>query len=323
MRVNPFRMRWEVEREGYSIESGLKFMPDQRDCPFSFEWDVADFYRARSIPDEYKWRNGGEIYSGPWIVANRENGYNNPRKFYDPMEHRTLHRKFAALRPTHDGIIEFAEEFGLLGAYFENSVSMYPPFFDAAEPVEFWYDEIRFVLELLDLLEQSQDEELAHEYWLPIAKEQLEQLGWGVRHKEDGIDWGFFFVKHTRAVASYAKRFVIQTKSGHAFSNDLKYSDLARVKLESQLNTMLSLWVRPTIEAVPGSPLMLRPRNLLGAIYALFAEEIIGATRPIKKCPGCGKWFQPLDSRKKTCSDKCRQRTWRNEQDSKGKKDNG
>lgn len=50
------------------------------------------------------------------------------------------------------------------------------------------------------------------------------------------------------------------------------------------------------------------PRTLLGAAYLDFVYELSGQRMPLRRCAGCGEWFEQEHGRQMVCSPRCRKR---------------
>lgn len=89
------------------------------------------------------------------------------------------------------------------------------------------------------------------------------------------------------------------------------YVVFARLMLADILNHEMALGTSPATVGEFGSPIFLLPTDLLGALYALMAEEAIGPVRGSRICPGCGISFSARHATRTICSPRCRQRVRR------------
>ena len=74
----------------------------------------------------------------------------------------------------------------------------------------------------------------------------------------------------------------------------------------------------PMVEVRKGGQINLVPKNLLGALYVLLAQEVMGRAEPLTRCSGCGRWFVAKHASRMYCSDACKMKAYR-----QSKKKNG
>ncbi|MBI1332243.1 MAG: hypothetical protein GC165_05130 [Armatimonadetes bacterium] len=305
----PLRLMWKRDDLGYVSATKAKALGRSLEdgVPFCMQWETDTLLKTQVMPDRYR----DESFQEKGYILPRRTGGMAEDSYFDPMDYRTLHRTFGELSMTPKAVCAFADQYGLLGACCYQTALTVSPFIDFIEPLAFWYYEISEMKKLLSYWDQCRDEAKAKLAWMQIVCKELEHRNRLLSSDDNPFAYRRIFRTVSPELGKYVFPHLVRTESGMALDGTFRYSIVAKMALEFELNAKLQDWVRPTIEAISGTTILLKPKNLLGAIYALLAEEIIGSSRPVKRCEGCGKWFQPLDLRKKTCSSKCRQRAWR------------
>lgn len=253
------------------------------------------------------WKEGPMLRLAPSASADSERS--------EPMQVRNLHRVFSEIQDASDAI-RFARKFGLLGRVMFHDLAP-PQIF--SEPLYFWLVHAKRIRVLLRLIALS----LAGERECRAAlKGHVGFMGGDFGHLigEPENDWLRWPRLPAESMAGMANRYVdhyrLPDRMGNTIEESLaktgfKYTIWAQLVIADTLNTELADGVRCAFLGSSGAPLSYAPRDLLGALYAHVADEYMRNTRPSKKCPGCGRWFAPIDRRKTHCDATCRQRALR------------
>ncbi len=216
-----------------------------------------------------------------------------------------LFMQFAHLRPTEEGVLEFANRYGLLG---------FPTMADSdtnpnraligipGEKLANWSQEIRSMREAVKLHEQVR-----------ANSPELKQV----------ITWGSGFVDYANP---YGRSFRIADNSKPERMAKLSHGDMAgpgHYALQIMLNRTLR--EHPSVPKlfwdndgkVPVLRMKLAPKNLLAAMWLQFALATEGS-RNYRQCDVCGDWFEgPSENRdegKKFCKQACRFKAYRQRQ---------
>jgi hypothetical protein len=221
-----------------------------------------------------------------------------------------MHRSFSEIDNAY-AVVEFADKFGMLGRIQRIAANGSQP----AEPVEYWLGQARAMRVLIKLLDISNEGE-AHAMKVLKGLPSPSHSDFGrlidVPGEPNFLSMTLLGSVHPPS-ARYAARLgglmsrMYPHESGAAFS----YVLWARLVISDGINAQFREGVHPAVEQAYGSPVYLVPQDLLGALYALLAEELMGSAHPLEKCPICGKWFQAMDPRRVTCSSACKQKAWR------------
>jgi hypothetical protein len=202
---------------------------------------------------------------------------------YPPLESETgLFRTFAALEPTSEAILKFANRYGVLG-------------FPAAEESQrSWQEEIARMKHLVSLWDA-----LDTGHWEAVQAERLREID-RIRH---GVNPGLPPLAQSRDVSPAA-------------------AELVRPALRELLGPIQdavaaiawegSWHIRAKRPAVKVSP-----RHLRDAMYLQLAQAMLG-DKKYRPCKACGRWFELSPGRSRTdrvtCSDSCRVRMYRERQ---------
>ncbi|MEQ1824117.1 MAG: hypothetical protein ABL949_16530 [Fimbriimonadaceae bacterium] len=277
------------------LAGGYVLEPEWASLPFMVT--RANVAPSKSNPDEYP-------FTGPVIAQppNKATFFNPPRDgalFHVEPElaservhipsGRMIHRQFAALPDDENKILAFANQYGLLGRIKLFSTK---GFFRAGEFISEWQaerDKVRLLLSVFDEpfrdAKTDPDEELL----------RLAPL-YATRPKEGRNAPGKLALIHILQEADSGKYQPVQM-----------YSLILKTFVLIEIN----LGVDIVAEMIPGARIRLMPKDLLGAIYVHFLNEIIGSVRTPIKCGGCGRWYSPKDARSKYCSNACKVRQYR------------
>lgn len=270
-----------------------------------------------------------------------------PSRIYCPMDIPGLHRVFADAELSDAGLIAFANKYGMLGRCFVQlmpSIGGDPtPLYDGleykklgktgfdaiyGEPLlctRYHVTKMRALLRMIEIATTSKDfdRDIA-EYWNSFAPLNPERD----RHRFADVDVeiptpGYELVPLPRkgvfgsqtAYFPYCPPYVMrQLKLGtdrKPFCLGVpKRSQLARF-LEAVINRELDEGAQARISLRAEARLVLEPRDLLGAVYAHLALELSDQTSPLRRCPSCQSWFEPVHLRQKYCEDRCKTKAYR------------
>ncbi|MGI8924876.1 MAG: hypothetical protein ACR2HJ_12775 [Fimbriimonadales bacterium] len=206
-------------------------------------------------------------------------------KYYQPDRRKRVVRAFAYCDP--NGYIEFADKYGLLGfghydgpnAYVSDEFPNFNPAGD--EPIAWWMSARNDLCSLVrpwDLAVELQSAKTR-----AIARPLIEELA-----EVHGI-------RLSRQLSSFQPDAWVKRVEVYTIAT---------------LNAKLGELAKPYISQGRGH-ISLYPSNLLGAIYAMFADEVLGYGRPPSPCLSCGSYFRPPTRRRQYCSDRCRVRAHR------------
>lgn len=210
---------------------------------------------------------------------------------YSPIrEHAALFRNLADTPPTHDGVLEFANQYGLLG-FGSRTVQRNDGNADyraAAEPFSVWVkaiDELRTVVQVWDLAEKGDDEALSQRVkWdrLPGTNKMLSVFTF------DGVSGSV--TKGRSWEAAY--------KPGHLRGVEGEIGDsigAAKSFVQDRINDHFNdLGVHTGLDWDPDlrrSVFSIRPPHLLGSLWVQFALAISGGWKH-RRCRHCNKWFE-------------------------------
>ena len=158
-----------------------------------------------------------------------------------------------------------------------------------------------FILQGLFYLQQkpAKMKRLIH-LWELVKKERLSLLGALISREDNGI----------HIIIGRRKNLVADSSSPLARKWDLEGEqplEAARQHLSDYINGKIMGSVFPRVLPLYKRRIYLSPVNLLSAMWLMFLWEVIGEVRP-HQCPGCGEWFDPKRSTRKTCGDRCRKK---------------
>lgn len=259
--------------------------------PKKFEWPL---HRGG-----YHWVEGSSLADDSWkssevlVVRLEKDNF----RFYSPFEIADLFLEFADVQQTKDGIVAFANRYGLLGigepaVRFADKITdpdvLLAPYGTTRDVVEFlerWKVAIRRM-------------KGATELWLLIAENKLDEL----TRRFPGIIRGLFP------------------------NNDRVNRPLNREAAIELIQILITIEIRkhchPVIEWVGGLgkyEVRIVPKNLLGAMWWQFARRVSGEVT-YTKCVVCGTPIkissdvnerERHQSNRELCSDKCKQKRHR------------
>jgi hypothetical protein len=254
-----------------------------------------------------------------WLVSVSEPAHIGAR-IYDPMEftERALHRELADCVRSEQGFLDFANEYGALGAqesiHGRDSGQVTLPF---GESLSHWSGVAEMLGDSLKLWDAAR---LGHDEFLSSHLLLVEELhrralffwppSYGPRPQLAGLPSAGRLVYDTGARSENV------AMAGHVAPGDLRAAAVAAVL--SEVNTGLYGSASAAVELDSSGKLRLSytPANLLGSIWLQFAMEVTGS-REHRVCPQCDHAFQMVRdgqpdgvrahrSNRKYCSDRCR-----------------
>lgn len=285
-------------------------MRDMENClpysrkAFDFEWTVPEFGFEWSSPDrkEVAKRTGRVLIPKP---ADRA-------RYYLPLQDEPgLFKTFAELEPDEEGVLAFANKYGLLGIAAPLPVSISGVVELSAETMSSWLDQVeamRRLLRLLDCIQSSNKRELA------------KRVTWDA----DGVS-----VHWTSVLggAKYESHHILATNEIHPE----RLARFSRGDLIQPALLYLQIEINKEMKKHPAPARLLRerdgklsvycvPSSLISAMWLQFALAIDG-NKDYRLCEGCHRYFEVgtgtsaggrrVDA--KACSATCRQRLQRKE----------
>lgn len=249
-----------------------------------------------ALPIEFTWKRARAGYQ--WIDTNLgrllcavdalqpdwQNSFERYEATYQPLEERTgLFREFAALEPSEQQVLSFANRFGLLGAGSDRELdSRYGRVSVYGELLELWKEEIdafKLALEAWDVVAAGSRQALAN-FKAKLAAPQFPLAVQRALHLDDEDP--------ARAVLSLVQR-------------------LADARLREHIETRLRFRGN-----LPKLNVCLMPTTLLGAMWLQFAAAVDGLKR-FQQCAQCGAPFEvsrdPKTGKRRDarfCSARCR-----------------
>lgn len=299
-----FGLVWPIPESGFRLEAALEI---HQGFTQQLSFGPDGVMSMGSIKDYGYWKVSTE---GPWLIEDSDVGVNSRWRMTDPFEHPTLHRRFAEIDDP-EAVLEFANRYGSLGRIQRLGKDGQT----IAEPVEYWLiqaRQMRVFVRLLEIAANGESYSAEHLHNLPTPM----MAGFGSligRPNESHFD-SIMLLQSIRPPSSvYAARLggLWSQVYPQASTNNFEYVKWARTVVADGINANFRDGVHPAVDPEPGASIYIVPQDLLGALYALLAEELLGPELPLRKCPGCGKWFRTRDQRRMTCSTACKQRHWR------------
>lgn len=280
-----------------------------------FAWDVAE--------SGYQWLEGLPLLPGApagLYLTERPPGKAGRRvRRYEPLrEHTGLFRTFADTETTPEGILQFADAYGLLGIQdtvesFNSAteangltVSKGPARRFVGEKLFSWKNEItrlRGAVLLWDLLSANDEERLkAHIVWEGHDRVRFDDHSALMEdhHWADALVIASREERNPELLASLVPGDVVQP---------------AWVYLLERVNMFLETQTSPVLGRSDDGKVRLenRPRSLLGALWVQFAKALEGEKR-FRQCTECDNWFEVSNSVSRSdkmyCSNACRVRAY-------------
>jgi hypothetical protein len=214
----------------------------------------------------------------------------NRKRYYPPLRRNpVMHRTFCDIAD-NDDVVRFASRFGFLGfTYFREGRKR-----DGAqtemilvESVARWKQEVAMMKRLVNL-------------WELVNTNSLSVIGSLISRDESGI----------YILTGKRKSMVADSRSVLARKWDIEGEqplEAARQYLTDFINGKVMGSIFPRVLPLYKKKIYLTPVNLLSAMWLMFLWEVIGEVRP-HRCPGCGEWYDPKRSTRKTCGDRCRKK---------------
>ena len=289
------KYRWVEGLESDRIEC-VRFHPDQRErhhVPLS----ALDASRAGSFEPPFLWPRQPSKES--------ERGYRR----YDPMAVAGLHRRFAGVRPSADGVLQFASRFGLLGHRTWYARDPVTDVLGDAETLGTWTEEIARMKTLVELFDLSRSRVADDQRRLKAVIETRRREGrflreaWLEAHPEYVESLPYIWAPH--------------------IGESREPTVLARAYLLAHVNARLREWASPVVGVEKETGMAIAPANLLGALYVHLAHEAIGRTRPPIQCPTCMRFFESTHGTTRYCGDSCKQRAYLARKQAKGNDTDG
>jgi len=227
----------------------------------------------------------------------------------------SVHRVFAELK-TDAALIGFAAQYGLFGRETRAMLNIVDKALNIvdkrnfyAEPLEQWKGQQQKVARLVRILDN-------------LRRRNIIGLWDCMSYWRDILRLGFTFSnvspekakKHTRQLFNNSKVYLpdlvpdTEAIKDPAFQAYI-YTNATKM-LRDELNAELAAGASPLIAESKAASLMIVPKDLLGAIWASFANEFMGRTEPAKKCPNCGRFFFAEHGKQIYCSTACNQKAY-------------
>ena len=244
---------------------------------------------------------------------------------YAPLAKVELHRRFAAVTPTENGIIRFAGRYGLLG---DGITLSYPPpsHLFIGESLGYWRQQIAqmgVLVALWDLVERRASDDLStYVRWYrdPVRVTLEFVFGEGTLHREltrrawreqaspktvwdgSGVD-----------VSAAASQTIANEQFGRDDQDLLAHWSFgdpigpARYFVHQRVNQRMKGHVSPAVLPFRRGDVFFFPDSLLGALYVHFALELSGGARRRAVCarPGCSRYFLRNHGNRLYCSEQC------------------
>ena len=283
--------------------------------------EIVEFYWEVSKRG-YEWIEAQKADSdaaskGLFLTVGLTSGRVMDRNRYRPLQdHSGLFRIFSEVEPTEEGILGFANKYGLLGADVTTNIRIpipgKPDTMGVGEPIDKWKDQIALMRRVLDVWELARAGDLEGLSRLIHAKEKLKDIS-----MSQSISSGLSGLVMSGQI--------ILSPEGHpeileeARAGDLVKSALLQVqyRVNEQLRGLTSpriLW------DIDGTRLGLgiQPTSLLGAMWLQLARAIDGQ-KDYRQCKECQTWFELSPEVARTnrqyCSNACRIRAYRGRQE--------
>ncbi len=273
-------------------------MKKQEDAPYSRSWPVwTQGYEVRWIVERedstachlyIQGKNWQGVANQPSEVKDSYDVWLRGKglaKYYHPERHKKIVRDFSYCPDTTLGYIKFANKYGPLGVKMTTDAPLTSQFREHPYP---WLPEPLYSWTLARALLYNCVKpwdlavELAGAQNRAAARPIIEELVEG---------WGFSLL----GASDYQRD---------------SWVALVRNRTIFYVNLELAHLTQPYIDQNKGY-IRLYPKSLLGTMYAMFADEVLGYGRPPSPCLSCGRYFSPPTRRRQYCSVRCRMRAHR------------
>lgn len=251
----------------------------------------------------FKWVNGKtETLDTQFLVPIDDSAFEGVRT-YNPVENKALFRVFADTDPTQDGVLKFANQFGLLGGslipFTETDSGKFHWFSD---PIENWQQEIaamRPVIMLWDAIE-GRDISTIREHLQWADKQTLNT-------PTPNVILHFGAIPLTRGPET---RINVKLVPGQESENTTLVAAAIQY-IEHIVNKHLKSSIKL---ATQDGQLRLRiEAGGLQDVLWLQCAQAISQRRIFRECRQCGTWFEPYSAKTKKafCSTACRLKHYR------------
>jgi len=309
------------------------------------QYVAEDGYRfVRVLPNGWLTPDGdpGDPKKGPWLREKLPVWLPPEERPPSAKERQNpgLHRLFAAVSPTENGVRAFAKKWGQLG---RKSGLVFAADQGYAESLAYWQKELEAMKRLIglwELVRAADQEGLA-----PYVRFRTHSLPWGAEPRDVAIylalrdgnldpEGATVLAEQVELVCptdrtqppeppelelyhGSARLFACEHEE-HPFRAELfadwKEGDLAgpaRYFLHDEVNRRLAGHVNPVV-TFPDSQgiadFWFVPDTLLASLYVFFAQELAGQLLPLGECAACHRPFVPASAKQKYCSSVCRVR---------------
>ena len=216
---------------------------------------------------------------------------------YWPLKMGGLHRDFAALSLDERAVTAFADRYGLLGYETWHVVTKGEDLL--AEPIELWFEAIRTMREIVRLWDLYRDPDAKTEDFYKVVYDDADYANMSLEEVDEGVRLSHWIFTN------------VMLPHPHTGRGEAQYRYSAGMVLSGVVSAALSALALPMVEVRKGGQINLVPQNLLGALYVLLAQEIMGRTEPPIRCGACGRWFDARHASRRYCSDACKMKAYR------------
>ncbi len=304
-RLTPYSAAWWVQASGYS------WLPDAWPTETTLVTNTELLTSTQDGTDVFCFEPSTlkEPMGNPsgWLVLNEdgEGGFEPNGWCYDPLSVPGLHRRFSSLPIESGAIGKFACEYGLLGRcvqqLFEHDKDKRQ--LRWGESATMWVREILAMRDMIDVWDAvsgraKSPETQVHEILRFTGSSTVELVGgnWdklGLAHLLPERVTEFVFCEPSRVQAGPP------------------WKHMARRWLEVVVTRSLREGAHPVVVSGRRVPILIRPRDLLGALHIQLAEELTGQAGAMIKCQACDKYFYPVHGRQVYCDDRCKLKAYR------------
>jgi hypothetical protein len=278
---------------------------------FTFHWTVPElgfeWLEAKPVDPESFGAKQAEF-----LTACRSAGGQLPRyRSYDVFAETGLFRTFAGTKTTKDGIVGFANNYGLLGGGVEISTS--DEYRARGQYFEGWVEEIEAMKEVVML-------------WDAIGTGDVEFLSKFIRWDRHAGKW--YYVGPEVPFHGGRRNFLIDSpikdaevmalliESDPILPANLTAGELVNRKLRQHGTMPRLVWHK-----TKGQTFQMVPKSLIAALWIQTAKAIEG-NRKYRQCDECQKWFEVAGDRRadaRFCSDACRFKSYRKRREEAGR----
>ena len=260
-----------------------------------------------------------------WLIA--ESNFPLPRTYrrYNPLQESALFITFANLKPQPEEILEFANQYGLLG----EEKRIYGTRFSQGETLGFWEGQIQAMKKAWDLWNRTEQEDMEglarHIHWFKDS-DGRDGVAYTAQLLGKEVAAAVSKVGFKRAADKFSAEIIASAFYQSHRLEMMHPGDVivpAKYYVQKVINKHLEKRVSPKILwDVRRQPVKLRlfhmPESLIGALWLQFAQAVHG-DKKFYYCDQCGSAFE-LDPRigakrgRKFCSNACRSKALRNRQ---------